>query len=137
MPPAPAGFVAQSGQKVDVQQQRRGNFVDTSKSCCGNLQLPALVLQPVILCQRSEARQRGGLRVAVAEKPPFDSTQYLLHGAAGPAVDPPPSIVILTRAPKLKQSLNFYLNRKASRFLDRTDSVATNLLLQFKKQTSV
>lgn len=38
---------------------------------------------------------------------------------------------------KLKHSLNFHLNRKASRFLDRTDSVATNLLLQFKKQTSV
>ena len=75
--------------------------------------------------------------MAVTEEPPFDSVQYLQHGAAGPAVDPPPSIVILTHAPKLKQSLNFYLNRKASRFLDGTDSVATNLLLQFKKQTSV
>lgn len=50
---------------------------------------------------------------------------------------PPRPIVILTLAPKPKQSLNFYLNRKAARFLDRTDSVATNLLLQFKKQTSV
>lgn len=74
--------------------------------------------------------------MAVAEEPPFDSVQYL-HGAAGPARRSPPSIVILTRAPNLKQSLNFYLNRKASRFLDRTASVATNLLLQFKKQTSV
>lgn len=50
---------------------------------------------------------------------------------------PPPPIVILTHAPKQKQSLNFYLNRKAARFLDRIYSVATNLLLQFKKQTSV
>lgn len=82
MPPAPAGFIAQSGQ-------RRGNFVDTSESCCGNLQLPALVLQPVFSCERSEAQQRGGLCLAVAEEPPFDSTQYLQHGAAGPAVDPP------------------------------------------------
>lgn len=49
----------------------------------------------------------------------------------------PPSIVILTHPPKLKQSSNFSPDRKASRFLDRTDSVATNLLLQFKKQTSV
>lgn len=55
---------------------------------------------------------------------------------AGPALVPP-SIVTLTHEPKLKQLLNFYLNRKASRFLNRTDSVATNLLLQFKKQTSV
>lgn len=68
MPPAPAGFIAQSGQ-------RRGNFVDTSESCCGNLQLPALVLQPVFSCERSEAQQRGGLCLAVAEEPPFDSTE--------------------------------------------------------------
>lgn len=49
----------------------------------------------------------------------------------------PPSIVILTHTPTLKQSLNFYLNRKALCFLDRTDLVATNLWLQLKKQTSV
>lgn len=89
MPPAPAAFIAQSGQKVDVQQQRRGNFVDSSKSCCGNLQLPVLVLQPVFSSDRSEAQQRGGLCLAVAEEPPFDSTQYLQHGAAGRAVGPP------------------------------------------------
>lgn len=55
---------------------------------------------------------------------------------AAPALIPP-TIVTLTHEPKLKQLLNFYLSRKASHLLNRTDSVATNLLLQFKKQTSV
>lgn len=55
---------------------------------------------------------------------------------AGPALVPP-SIVTLTHELKLKQLLNLYLNKKASRFLNRRDSVATNLLLQFKEQTSV
>lgn len=64
-------------------------------------------------------------------------TVWLGLGVVAHSSQPGHRTPISTLPLKLKHSLNFYLNRKASRFLDRTDSVATNLLLQFKKQTSV
>lgn len=86
-----------------------------------------------LAAERSAAHRRGGRcpGASVGQCPvlPAQSSQ--------PCRQSPPSTGTLTPAPKPKQSLNLYLNRKASRFLDRTDCVATNLRLQFQKQTSV
>lgn len=109
-------FIARSGQKVDLQWLKRGDFVGTPEARVG--------FAVGFVCERRGLGSTmlsawpcwGRLCLALQSVPRRQQSELL---------------------PKPKHSLNFSLNRKASRFLDRRDSVATNLLLQFKKQTSV
>lgn len=98
MAPVPAGHIARSGQKVDIQRQRRGNFVGASKRHCGNLQL-----QPWF-CSWSFHANAARLSSTVASAWPWPWNLHLtvcsIYSAEQPALPSiPPSIVILTRAP--------------------------------------